>query len=121
MGSLSPVNGSSVWVVAPAASFSTRLLPCDVDVAGAVHRHTPGVVELGEGQHHLGRRRPRLRRRALPRFVRYEQNCHDDDHEDDDDQGNRGEHDLCAAVNPLKEGRWRCWRGGWLFGFCWLA
>jgi serine/threonine protein kinase len=39
-----PVNGSSVGLVPPAASFSTRLRAAvdDVDVAGAVHGHSPG-------------------------------------------------------------------------------
>ena len=57
-GWLRPVNGSTVWVVEPAASFTTRLLlrVGDVEVAGGVHRHTLGAVEAGERQHDLGAR-----------------------------------------------------------------
>jgi hypothetical protein len=49
---LSPVNGSTVWVAEPAASFSTRLLPSvDVEVAGtrvsvAVKRALQAAPEL---------------------------------------------------------------------------
>ena len=59
------MNGNTIWVPEPAASFSTRSLNRHVEVAGVstaiplevaggVHRHITGVVEAGERQRDLG-------------------------------------------------------------------